>query len=56
MDADKFQRFEGEVNYMLERWDGALQADPFYNLNLNVDEVDMGLAEPPRAVKPWRSA
>ncbi len=56
MDADKFERFEKEVNYMQERWGALLQADPFYNPNLSLDDEQMSLAEPPRSVKPWLPA
>lgn len=55
MDADKFQRFEKEVNFMLGRWPDELQRDPFYNPNLSIEEVDMDLADPPRAIQPWRT-
>ena len=46
-------RFHSEVDYMLQRWDGVLQADPFYSPNLSLDGVEMNLAWPPRVVQPW---
>ena len=56
MDADKFKRFEKEVNYMQQRWGALLQSDPFYNPNLSLSDEQMSLAEPPRSTRPWLSA
>ena len=46
---DKKQRFEREINYMLERWSKSLLSDPNYNPNLSLDwQEQFHLAFPPR--------
>ena len=45
--------FRQEALYTRRRHPRLLRDDPYYNPNLSVDAVH-GLAEPPRAPKPWR--
>jgi glycosyltransferase involved in cell wall biosynthesis len=45
---EKQQRFQKEVLYMLKRWNGLLDKDPAYNVNLTLDYEDFSLAWPPR--------
>ena len=47
-------RFLAETDYMNAKWGDALQADPFYNPNLSLEDADFTLAFPPRVAKPWR--
>lgn len=43
---EKQERFNGEVERFLERWDEELKAgDPYYNLNLTLDKEDFGFKE-----------
>lgn len=42
------QRFDGELEYMRQRWPGAIAADPAYNPNLSLLHTDDRLAFPPR--------
>lgn len=50
MDADKYQRFLGEVRWMEREWDGWLENDPAYNPNLSLSTkvLPFTLASPPR--------
>jgi O-antigen biosynthesis protein len=50
----KFARFEGEIDYMKERWSEVLSADPFYNPNLTLLGEDFSYAYPPRKDICWR--
>ncbi|MDB5393485.1 MAG: hypothetical protein JWM91_991, partial [Rhodospirillales bacterium] len=50
---DNLERFLAEIKVMEDRWATALAGDPFYNPNLTVSAEDFGLAEPPRAARPW---
>lgn len=45
---EQMERFTHEIAYMEKRWAGILQADPFYNPNLTLDDVKFSLAFPPR--------
>ncbi|WP_242109642.1 glycosyltransferase family 2 protein [Luteimonas aquatica] len=45
---EKLQRFLGEVRHMEERWRDWLQSDPAYNPNLSLNDLNSGLAFPPR--------
>lgn len=56
--TDKQARFEREVQLMLTRWDGQLNADPYYNPNLSlVVGHEYALADPPRALlSDWAAA
>lgn len=49
----QLERDARERAYMLERWGGIIERDPFYNPNLTVGSENFGLAFPPRAAKPW---
>lgn len=53
MDADRQHAFQREVDYMKQRWAGALAHDPFYNPNLTLNDVNYDLAFPPRVTRPW---
>ena len=53
--APKQVRFLTEIDYMKSKWGHLLQRDPFYNLNLSLDENLFTLAFPPRTTKPWKS-
>ncbi|SAK74671.1 glycosyl transferase family protein [Caballeronia pedi] len=50
MDADKYQRFVGEVRWMEKEWHGWLENDPAYNPNLSLSGQarPFTLAFPPR--------
>jgi GT2 family glycosyltransferase len=47
-------QYQDEVRRMHERWDGVLQADPFYSPNLSLSAMN-GLAWPPRVARPHRA-
>jgi lipopolysaccharide biosynthesis protein/glycosyltransferase involved in cell wall biosynthesis len=49
-------RVDSEIGYMLRRWGHVLHRDPYYNLNLSLNDGMFGLAFPPRIEKPWRRA
>ena len=53
--ADKFNRFQKEIDYMKTRWKEVLKADPYYNPNLTIISEDYQLAFPPRVKKAWVS-
>ncbi|MCR5099179.1 MAG: glycosyltransferase family 2 protein [Lachnospiraceae bacterium] len=42
-DPEKISRFAGEITYMKNRWRGALENDPYYNVNLTLKDVNSGL-------------
>lgn len=48
------ERFRGETEAMLRRWDGTLQSDPCWNPNLSLDNAYGVPAWPPRREKFWR--
>ncbi len=50
---DQFEIFMREIAYMKQRWAGILDADPFYNPNLTLDDVNFSLAFPPRGSHAW---
>ena len=51
-DTDAKQaRFAREVALMNLRWGGSLYSDPAYNINLTLDDVDFGMAFPPRSTQ-----
>jgi len=52
--AEKQERFRSEVDFMKRKWGIALQQDPAYNPNLSLESLQMDLALPPRARKPWK--
>ena len=47
---EKHERFRGEVETMMKRWEKELKHDPAYNPNLTLELTDFTLAAPPR---PW---
>ena len=47
------ERFLRESQLMRDRWQGLLDADPYYNPNLSLTRADFGLASPPRHARPW---
>ena len=47
------RRFLAESQLMRDRWQGLLNADPYYNPNLSLTRADFGLAFPPRHERPW---
>ena len=47
---EKHERFRGEVETMMQRWEQELKHDPAYNPNLTLELTDFTLAAPPR---PW---
>lgn len=52
--AKEQARFEQGIAYMRRRWSHVLAADPFWNLNLSLDDPHVALAFPPRRIKPWQ--
>ncbi len=53
--GERLKRFNGEMEFMMQKWDAVLASDPFYNPNLNLTSGDFSLSFPPRRSKPWRS-
>lgn len=51
--AEKRERFRGEMLWMRDKWGDLLDADPYFNPNLNLDQETPSLAIPPRVEKPW---
>lgn len=51
--AENLERWQGEYDYIREKWAEILRHDPNYNPNLSNTEEDFSLANPPRVVKPW---
>ena len=49
-------RFAAEARRMRERWGTVLQADPYYNPNLTLEDESFTLAAVSRARMPWRKA
>ncbi len=47
-------RFAAETARMRERWGELLDADPYYNPNLTLEDESFGLAPRSRARLPWR--
>ena len=45
--------WQGEYDYVREKWAGVLRHDPAYNPNLSNTEEDFSLANPPRVIRPW---
>ena len=46
-------RFLAESQAMRDRWQGLLDADPYYNPNLSLTRADLWFAYPPRHPRPW---
>ena len=55
LDGERLIRFQGEVEFMRNKWGEQLDADPAYNPNLG-PAADFTPAFPPRRKKPWRAA
>lgn len=53
--AEKRARFRSEMLWMRGKWGKALDADPYFNPNLSLDQETPVLAVPPRVDKPWES-
>ena len=51
--AEKRDRFRGEMMWMRNKWGDALDADPYFNPNLSLDQETPTFAIPPRVPKPW---
>lgn len=51
---EKRLRHEREARGMIEKYGSLLKNDPFYNLNLSLDDEDYNIAEYSRRVVPWR--
>jgi glycosyltransferase involved in cell wall biosynthesis len=49
---EKHERFRGEVETMMKRWEKELKHDPAYNPNLTLELTDFTLAAPPRTWVP----
>ena len=47
------ERFLAESQSMRDRWQGLLDADPYYNPNLSLPRADLALASPPRHARQW---
>jgi GT2 family glycosyltransferase len=47
------ERFSREAAWMRQSWGQALDADPFYGLNLDLSGGDWRPADPPRRPRPW---
>jgi O-antigen biosynthesis protein len=45
---EKKARFAREVGYMMRRWPGVLESDPYYNPNLTLRHEDFSLSDAPR--------
>jgi O-antigen biosynthesis protein len=52
---EKQERFAREAAFVKHRWGTALHKDPAYNPNLSLMTLQMTLAWPPRASKPWKA-
>ena len=53
LEARHAERFAREAAWMRQRWGAALDADPFYGLNLDLSGGDWRPADPPRRPRPW---
>ena len=52
-DPAKVERFNAEVDLVLERWADVLHEDPAYSPNLTLSRDSFSLAREPRVVLPW---
>ena len=52
--GERHERFKREVEFMMQKWDGLLAADPSYNPNLSLPGCAFALSFPPRRRKPWK--
>ena len=53
LSPENLERWQGEYDYVREKWAGVLRHDPAYNPNLSNTEEDFSLANPPRVIRPW---
>lgn len=53
LSAENLERWQGEYNFVREKWADVLRHDPNYNPNLSNTEEDFSLANPPRVIRPW---
>ena len=53
LSAENLERWQGEYDYVREKWADVLRHDPNYNPNLSNTEEDFSLANPPRVIRPW---
>jgi O-antigen biosynthesis protein len=51
---DRYQEFLRENDYMRSRWGHILDHDPYFNPNLSLRDLSIGLAFPPAVPVPWR--
>jgi GT2 family glycosyltransferase/2-polyprenyl-3-methyl-5-hydroxy-6-metoxy-1,4-benzoquinol methylase len=51
---EKQVRFRGEIEFMKKKWGAALEEDPAYSPNLSLESLQMEIAWPPRAPRPWK--
>ncbi|WP_227028673.1 glycosyltransferase family 2 protein [Candidatus Endolissoclinum faulkneri] len=49
----KKNRFSSEIRWMQNRWGKILDADPYFNPNLSLDNETPTWAIPPRIINPW---
>lgn len=54
IDPKQIARAQREGDYMQRVWGDRLNNDPFYNVNLSLNDEAFNLAFPPRRLKPWR--
>jgi glycosyltransferase involved in cell wall biosynthesis len=52
---DKQERFRKECEYMMARWGGILEHDPYFNPNFSLKTPTVDLAGPPRISYPWEA-
>ncbi|MGO9134458.1 MAG: glycosyltransferase family 2 protein [Methylovirgula sp.] len=55
MATDNLSRANRELDYMRHKWRNRIEADPYFNVNLSLQNPAFGLAFPPRRTKPWRA-
>jgi GT2 family glycosyltransferase len=53
LSKDNIDRWQGEYDFMRNKWRNVLEWDPFYNPNLAITDEDFSLAQPPRLIHPW---
>jgi GT2 family glycosyltransferase len=52
----RYRDFLRENDYMRSRWGHILDRDPYFNPNLSLQDLSIGLAFPPSVPAPWRAA
>ncbi len=53
--AAQIERADRERAYMRSKWGEAFDRDPYFNVNLTLQNPSFALAFPPRRIKPWRN-